>query len=209
MSNIIETLKKFNPAVAELWTDDGLPRLDVLAQALGHEITREQLEQVAPGFSRATAEAFGQEQAADVAGSGQAPAEPSIPDAPTAVTHDDHSERLEEAVPEVVNTQSVQAALNAEIGEAMQAVADAEARLARAQEAAAAANEAAVVDFATNNARYQAAQHQARLERAQLAATVAESGVNLGALSRAIQGAPVDVHRMNMRPVFPQLKKAE
>ena len=49
---ILEGLKKLDPTVDAHWTADGLPNLNSFKFLAGVTVTREQLEEVAPGFTR-------------------------------------------------------------------------------------------------------------------------------------------------------------
>lgn len=49
---ILEALKKLDPKNDEHWTTEGLPRLDVLKDLTGSQVTRDALNTAAKGFSR-------------------------------------------------------------------------------------------------------------------------------------------------------------
>lgn len=53
-------LAQLDPANGEHWTADGLPRLDVLKGLAGFAVTRDDLNKVAPGFTRKNAEVPGE-----------------------------------------------------------------------------------------------------------------------------------------------------
>lgn len=52
MSTVLETLRLLDLEADELWTADGLPRVDVVSNMLGAEVTRQQITDAAPQFSR-------------------------------------------------------------------------------------------------------------------------------------------------------------
>jgi hypothetical protein len=52
MENLLSTLKSLSPEDDGLWTDDGLPRLDIVSGLLGVEVTRENINDVAYGLLR-------------------------------------------------------------------------------------------------------------------------------------------------------------
>ncbi|QYC96706.1 coil containing protein [Stenotrophomonas phage BUCT626] len=195
-----ETLLKLKPEIDALWTEDGLPRLDVLSKALGFEVTRDYLDKEAPGFSRATAATFGADAVA-AAADGQGPAqEPStdIPEPPTAPDHkeadlpqEDRQERLEALRREVAD-----AAAAAE--KAKRAGNEAAAELARL--------EANREDGEDLNAIYQRRQHEIRMERAEALEAVRATGLNMSIIQQAIGPAPVDAARMAMKRAVPVLK---
>lgn len=49
---IVEALKKLDPQNDNQWTQDGLPKLDALKFTIGEAVTREQVQEAAPDFSR-------------------------------------------------------------------------------------------------------------------------------------------------------------
>lgn len=49
---IVDALKKLDPKNDNQWTQDGLPKLDALKFILGESVSREQLAEVAPDFTR-------------------------------------------------------------------------------------------------------------------------------------------------------------
>lgn len=49
---IIEKLQDLDPDNDEHWTQDGAPRMAVIEESLGNEVTREQINEAAPQFSR-------------------------------------------------------------------------------------------------------------------------------------------------------------
>jgi hypothetical protein len=56
MSNsLIEVLKSLDPMDDDHWTGDGLPRLDVLKSRFGGVVTRDEINESFPGFSRTKA----------------------------------------------------------------------------------------------------------------------------------------------------------
>lgn len=50
--DLLDALKKLNPEDNNDWTDEGLPRLDVVNALYGRNVTRAELKKAAPGFSR-------------------------------------------------------------------------------------------------------------------------------------------------------------
>lgn len=67
MEQIINALQQLDPNNDEHWTQEGLPRLDVLKQLTGiQELTRQAVTNAAPEFNRETApEFFGEEEDGD------------------------------------------------------------------------------------------------------------------------------------------------
>jgi len=52
-TQIQEALKQLDPANDDLWTSEGLPRLDVLKEMLGNPVSRAQITEAAKMFTRA------------------------------------------------------------------------------------------------------------------------------------------------------------
>lgn len=59
MEDIRKILAAFDPVDDSLWTTDGAPRLDIVIQRAGHNVTRAQIREAAPGFSRMTPDLSG------------------------------------------------------------------------------------------------------------------------------------------------------
>ncbi|QMV29690.1 hypothetical protein [Vibrio phage vB_VnaS-AQKL99] len=53
MNKLIEVLGKLDPSKDEHWTQDGAARLDYVSELMGSQVTRAQITEVAPKFSRA------------------------------------------------------------------------------------------------------------------------------------------------------------
>ncbi|USL90044.1 hypothetical protein [Vibrio phage vB_VpaS_CHI] len=53
MNKLIEVLGKLDPSKDEHWTQDGAARLDYVSELMGAQVTRAQITEVAPKFSRA------------------------------------------------------------------------------------------------------------------------------------------------------------
>ncbi|QQM14065.1 hypothetical protein pVco14_015 [Vibrio phage pVco-14] len=53
MKKLIEVLGQLDPTKDEHWTQDGVARLDVVSELVGSQVTRAQIQEVAPKFSRA------------------------------------------------------------------------------------------------------------------------------------------------------------
>lgn len=51
---ILEVLKLLDPKNDEQWTADGLPKVDVVAELVGSEVTRTQITDALPDFNRAS-----------------------------------------------------------------------------------------------------------------------------------------------------------
>jgi len=57
MRGIQQAVQKLDPAVPEQWTEDGLPSVDYVAEAVRNQsVTREMIAAAAPGFNRIAAE---------------------------------------------------------------------------------------------------------------------------------------------------------
>jgi len=52
MDTLIETLRQLDPANDAHWTQNGLPRLDVLSASIGSDVTRNDVAAAAPSFRR-------------------------------------------------------------------------------------------------------------------------------------------------------------
>lgn len=52
--NIKEALETLDVLDDDLWTSDGLPKVSVVADLVGHELTRQQITDAAPHFTRAS-----------------------------------------------------------------------------------------------------------------------------------------------------------
>jgi hypothetical protein len=55
IGTVREALGLLDPAKDEHWTSQGLPRLDVLVGLMGFSLERRELNELVPGFSRASA----------------------------------------------------------------------------------------------------------------------------------------------------------
>ncbi|CAM0068767.1 hypothetical protein VPHK251G3_0008 [Vibrio phage K251 g3] len=53
MKKLIEVLGQLDPTVDDHWTQDGVARLDVVSALMESQVTRVQIQEVAPKFSRA------------------------------------------------------------------------------------------------------------------------------------------------------------
>ncbi|ANO57520.1 hypothetical protein [Vibrio phage vB_VhaS-tm] len=53
MNKLLEVLGQLDPTKDEHWTQDGVARLDVVSELMGSQVTRAQIQEVAPKFSRA------------------------------------------------------------------------------------------------------------------------------------------------------------
>lgn len=62
---ILDALAQLSPGNADHWTGDGLPRLDVMKELVGSPVSRQQVTEAAPSFSKANAvlEGAGEESA--------------------------------------------------------------------------------------------------------------------------------------------------
>lgn len=57
MYAIQTAVKKLDPAVPEQWTEDGLPSVDFVSQAVSNQtVTREMIAAACPGFDKRQAE---------------------------------------------------------------------------------------------------------------------------------------------------------
>jgi len=57
MRAVAQAVQKLDPKVTEQWTEDGLPSVDYVAEAVKNPaVTREMIEAVAPQFNRQVAE---------------------------------------------------------------------------------------------------------------------------------------------------------
>lgn len=52
MENLLSILKSLSPDDDGLWTDDGLPRLDIVTSLIGSDVTRDDINDVAYGLVR-------------------------------------------------------------------------------------------------------------------------------------------------------------
>lgn len=199
-----ETLLKLKPEVDQMWTEDGLPRLDVLSKALGFDVTRDFMDKEAPGFTRNTAAAFG-EDAVAAAEEGQAPAqEPAqgVPPVPTAPDHE-----VPDA-PELETRQSRLQALRERVSQAKADETDARERAETAARELAAAEAAVDVGGETVMQKYQRRQHEIRMERATAVQAIHATGINVDLIQRVLSPAPVDAARMGMKRQFPQQNRS-
>lgn len=64
-TTITEALAQLDHTNDEHWTADGQPRIDVVKAIVGHTVTRQEIVDAAPDFSRAVAEAAAQAEAGD------------------------------------------------------------------------------------------------------------------------------------------------
>lgn len=53
MNKLLEVLGNLDPTKDEHWTQDGVARLDVVSELMGSQVTRAQIQEAAPKFSRA------------------------------------------------------------------------------------------------------------------------------------------------------------
>lgn len=194
---LIETLKKLDPSNDVFWTDDGLPRLDVLSKALGREVTRQELNDNVPGFNRVTASELGSADAADASADGSAPPLPPSADLPPAP----QDAVADHAAPELIQGGESVEERRAQLHEALNHHVQEAARHSQLRDEAQNELSKLSVDHKTESeqlpiADFLAAQNRAREERAQLAQSLRGAGIDLKAIHSAISPAPVDAARM-------------
>lgn len=192
MSKIKDVLAKLDPANDAHWTNDGLPRLDVISKALGRDVTREQLNESSPGFSRAAAAEAGAAALAK-AQDGVAPSTPPVPD-----------DELPPAPPKFVAEADTVVSideLRAELSELISARSNLDVEINRVQNLL--AEEQGKADdsgFADTIAMYKASQAAEREKRAALNVQLRESGVHN--LIKAAQPAPIDMAARSRRQQY-------
>lgn len=57
LERIADVIKGLDPADEDHWTSNNLPALDVIGERVGQDVTRAQVNEVAPGYTRAAAKA--------------------------------------------------------------------------------------------------------------------------------------------------------
>ncbi|QJI53349.1 hypothetical protein vBAcoSR7M_27 [Alteromonas phage vB_AcoS-R7M] len=63
--SLLDALKKLNPGDDSHWTTDGLPLLTVVKDLYGSAVTRAQIAEVAPGFTRSKFDELGSSDSTD------------------------------------------------------------------------------------------------------------------------------------------------
>lgn len=218
MNTVIESLKQLDVNNDNHWTADGLPRLDTVRMiASDASLTRETLDTIAPGFNRANAQTWEepveqgtpksvqdtpqeqtqpettdqqtstQDAQADSAttesSSTEQPAETEAQQASEVEAYETALKHLQECETKTAEALQVQADANAKVAEALQAEDIARKRVdSLAPEEK---NEDVVQRYLRN-------QVKALEEQAELAAKIAESGINLDALRQQLQLSPLD-----------------
>lgn len=207
---ILDALGQLDPNNDEHWTADGLPRMDVIEGIVGDKaITRQQVTQAKPGFSRAAALAATQQpaqaqgsQGSTEQGTQAAPAAAQ----PPATTDPDP----EQPAPDETEQPEVADSDDSDVAEAREKLADAKTALEelaaiKAKVDAEHAAQLAEVDKLTLELEelqgketvgdaiqgYLAQQRRNLEERAQRMRAIKESGVNLGELTRNLK-SPID-----------------
>lgn len=212
---IVEALGQLDPSNDEHWTADGLPRMDVVEGIVGDKgITRQQVTQAKPGFSRAAALAAAALAAAQQPAQAQGTqgnteqgtqAAPAAAQPPATTEQDTGNAASDEAEqPEVADSD------DSAVAEAREKLADAQTAL---EEITATKNKVdaehaaqlAEVDKLTLELEavqgketvgdaiqgYLARQRKNLEERAERMRAISQSGVNLGELARKLK-APID-----------------
>lgn len=207
---IVEALGQLDPSNDEHWTADGLPRMDVVEGIVGDKgITRQQVTQAKPGFSRAAALAAAQQPAQAQGAQGNTEqgtqAAPAAAQPPATTEQDTGNATSDETEqPEVADSD------DSAVAEAREKLADAQTALeeitaTKSKVDAEHAAQLAEVDKLTLELEavqgketvgdaiqgYLARQRQNLEERAERMRAIKESGVNLGELTRNLK-APID-----------------
>lgn len=217
MNTVIESLKQLDVNNDNHWTADGLPRLDTVRMiASDASLTRETLDTIAPGFNRANAQTWEpseQGSPKSVQDTPQDQTQPTSTDqqtstqdnqADSATTESSSTEQpTETEAQQASEVEAYETALKhlkeceAKTAEALQVQADANAKVAEALQAEDIARKR-VDSLAPEEKnedvvqRYLRNQVKALEEQAELAAKIAESGINLDALRQQLQLSPLD-----------------
>lgn len=186
---IAEVLAKMDPKNDAHWTNDGLPRLDILSKAVGRDVTRDELNLSHPSFNRVSATENGSAKAVELSKDGTAPSAQSTDEMPPAPP-----EHVESVQGDIDTREDIERA-RAELSDAIAKRAKLDAEISRLQNIVAAIqHKAEDHGFSDTISAYKAAQNEARRSQAALIAEMRESGAlaTMELAQKAIMRPPVD-----------------